>query len=987
MPIPPTTSRPRRRAKAAVVAVAAGALTVGSVPAFAAPVDADAAASEFSLAFDFGSATSPVADGYERVANTTLYSTGTPGLSNPVNFRDRGAPDDLRRDFIVGATTFSVDVPEGRYWVEVLSGDNSAVNRTELAIEEEPRGLLESVSGSFATWQGAVEVTDGTLDVGVARDARLNAVTISDVLPPDALAAVVTGVGSENAVELSWDAVDDAAAYLLTRIGPDGVEVDLGETTTPGFVDRDGALVAGSTYTYTLRQRSEAGTVSSAVRIEVTMAVEGVAVPAAPAGVELIGAGGGSTLSWQPVEGAIAYDVQRTDHLPRGFAPLERVTGTELEIPVGPDTEGYYRWYYRVVAVGAGGASEPSETVEHRRLIDTHLVSEMDTSAAGGGARPLVGDVTGDGRPDIVFMQPHSINSRALHEGPMVAALTAFDATGELLWQTGEVDPAGQNNTQDIPAQVHDIDNDGYNEVIAIMYPDNDTTRDGRLYVFDGRTGEEKWSFDLPDPLARDAIVFVDASGAGYPGEILLKNRYTKAWLVDREGQVIWEHEGRTGHYPWPYDFDGDGREEIMIGYDMLSPDGELLWRADLGDHADTIWIADIDEDGQAEVLLGGEGTSAHRWDTGEMLWSNTEPTESQNIFVGKLREDVPGLQVFGLDRIDRSSNGLDGLFMIDKNGEMIYQEERQTRGCYGTIPELLHDWAGDGRDQMLVFFRGCGEPAGIFSGDGQFMTELSEGDNVRMWHGDFCGSGRDQVIEYVQGEWLRIVASTPDCELADGVTGEPREQAKRQYNFTRYTAGETAVAPVGAPASIALDRTDVRPGDTVRITGSGFGYEVVTAEVAPGAASDSRAASSDAPADRMSVAALLGPLEIGSQAATLGDVTFAWQVPTDAEAGEYTVALRSLAGEAEAVLTVSAAPVDGGPGAGGGSGDDEGAATDPGDAAGDPAAGANGGTGSSGDLAATGGQLPFGLLVAGGLLLALGGAGLLAARARTLRA
>lgn len=974
MPIPPSPHASRRRTLVAAVTVAVGALAFGSVPAFAAPIDPAAAASEVALAFDFGGEASPVADGYERVANTTLYEAGVPGLSNAVAFRDRSGPDDLRRDFVVGATTFSVDLADGRYWVEVISGDEIAVNRTDLSIEGEPRGTLESASGAFATWQGAVEVTDGTLDVGVARDARLNAVTVSDVLPPDALSAVVTGVGTENAVELSWDAAATAAAYLVTRIGPDGVEVDLGETENPGFVDRDAALVAGATYTYTLRQRSEAGSVSPAARVEVTMAVDGVAVPAAPAGVELIGSGQTSLLRWQPVDGAIAYDVQRTDHLPRGFAPFERVTANELEIAVGPDTDGYYRWHYRVVAVGAGGASEPSATVEHRRLIDTHLVSEMDTSIAGGGARPLVGDVTGDGRPDLVFMQPHHINSRALHEGPMVAALTAFDATGELLWQAGEVDPEGQNNTQDIPAQVHDLDNDGENEVIAIMYPEGDITRDGRLYVLDGRTGVEKWSFDLPDPFARDAIVFVDASGAGYAGEILLKNRYEKAWLVDREGEVIWEHEGRTGHYPWPYDFDGDGREEIMIGYDMLSPDGDLLWRADLGDHADTIWVADIDEDGIAEVLLGGEGTSAHRWDTGEMLWSNTEPTESQNIFVGKLRDDVPGLQVFGLDRIDRSSNGLDGLFMIDKDGEMIYQEQRQTRGCYGTIPELLHDWAGDGRDQMLVFFRGCGEPAGIFSGDGQFMTELSEGDNVRMWHGDFCGSGRDQVIEYVQGEWLRIVASTPDCDLADGVTGEPREQAKRQYNFTRYTAGETAVAPVAAGASVALDRAEVRPGDTLRISGDGFGYEVVTAELVPGGEESASAGGADATGFRASAAALLGPLEIGSQAASLGAVAFEWQVPLDAEPGRYTVALRSLAGDAEATLTVAAAPIGGGV--------DPGAGADPGAGGGDAVGGPTG-TGAGGDLAATGGEVPLGLLVWGGLLLLTGGAVVVAARVR----
>ncbi|KQB94498.1 putative secreted protein [Geobacillus sp. PA-3] len=53
--------------------------------------------------FDFGSSTSPVATGYTQVTNTMIYNSERGyGLDKAVSFRDRGAPDDLRRDFING---------------------------------------------------------------------------------------------------------------------------------------------------------------------------------------------------------------------------------------------------------------------------------------------------------------------------------------------------------------------------------------------------------------------------------------------------------------------------------------------------------------------------------------------------------------------------------------------------------------------------------------------------------------------------------------------------------------------------------------------------------------------------------------------------------------------------------------------------------------------------------------------------------------------
>jgi hypothetical protein len=236
------------------------------------------------------------------------------------------------------------------------------------------------------------------------------------------------------------------------------------------------------------------------------------------------------------------------------------------------------------------GVADPARAQDGEPVIEPAVVSSFDTSAAGGGARPLIGDVTGDGRLDIVMMQPHFIADDRF-EGALVAALTAYDIEGNLLWQAGQVDPAGRNQGSDIPAQIHDVDGDGDNEVVAVMHPGGDTSVEGRFMVFDGQTGALVRDFALPHPEAHDAILFANLSGGNTPREILLKDRYEHVWTVDSHGNLLWDTGANTGHYPWPYDFDRDGRQEIMIGYHLTSPEGEFLWVYDGGDsHADSMW-------------------------------------------------------------------------------------------------------------------------------------------------------------------------------------------------------------------------------------------------------------------------------------------------------------------------------------------------------------------------------------------------------------
>ncbi len=157
-----------------------------------------AAAQATSYKFDFGAATS--AAGYLAVDNTATYNatrgygwTATTGLL----LRDRGVPEDLRRDFVfnntVGATlTFRVSgLPAGRYLMKVLCGDASYGDHV-ITVSVPGAGTLPTMApktGQYLQLSATVTHT-GTLDITFSSTANnwvVNALTLepaaADITP------------------------------------------------------------------------------------------------------------------------------------------------------------------------------------------------------------------------------------------------------------------------------------------------------------------------------------------------------------------------------------------------------------------------------------------------------------------------------------------------------------------------------------------------------------------------------------------------------------------------------------------------------------------------------------------------------------------------------------------------------------------------------------------------------------------------------------
>ncbi|MBL8235378.1 MAG: hypothetical protein JNL98_43180, partial [Bryobacterales bacterium] len=70
--------------------------------------------------------------------------------------------------------------------------------------------------------------------------------------------------------------------------------------------------------------------------------------------------------------------------------------------------------------------------------------------------------------------------------------------------------------------------------------------------------------------------------------------------------RFLWEGRAQTGHYPYPYDMDGDGRQEFVIGYGLWNHSGKALWAHDekMKDHPDAISMGNYSGDPNGPVRV-----------------------------------------------------------------------------------------------------------------------------------------------------------------------------------------------------------------------------------------------------------------------------------------------------------------------------------------------------------------------------------------------
>jgi rhamnogalacturonan endolyase len=408
------------------------------------------------------------------------------------------------------------------------------------------------------------------------------------------------------------------------------------------------------------------------------------------------------------------------------------------------------------------------------------LWKKFATPDFGAARNYRFGDLTGDGRPDLVIGQ-------ITHHGPRdgyseVACITAMNFDGDVLWQSGTPDPDKAALTNDVALQVHDIDGDGRCEVIY--------ARDFELVVADGATGKVKYSIPTPhskppadryERILGDCLFFCDLRGLGRAGDIVIKDRYWHLWAMDDQLNPLWDAACRTGHYPYAFDVDGDGCDELAMGYALFDHDGTMLWNLEdsLQDHADGIAIADFGDSSESmpKIMYAGSDDGMIFVDLNGRIIKHHRVGHVQNPATARFRDDLPGLQTVSVNFW--GNQGI--LHFYDSAGNIYHDCEPLNMGSMC----LPINWTGRGTEYFVHnpnpvyggMFDGWGRPVVMFPDDG---------------HPDMCnavlditGDCRDEVVVWNPCE---VWVYTQDDNPLDGRLYQPVRNTLANYSNYQAT-------------------------------------------------------------------------------------------------------------------------------------------------------------------------------------------------------
>ncbi|WP_248929608.1 hypothetical protein [Paenibacillus hamazuiensis] len=447
------------------------------------------------------------------------------------------------------------------------------------------------------------------------------------------------------------------------------------------------------------------------------------------------------------VDGAEFLQVEDSSYSHGKIGLSSRMPAQYADVRVTMTEEQHAQWIALVRTAALELAQQRGEYPQPR------LWKSIDLKNFGTARQIRFGHLTGGSELQIVLAQHQKRGHKDAYAH--ISCLTAITMDGDVLWQLGEPSTLADHAllSADLPFQVCDVDGDGYDEVVV--------ARNFKLMILDGRTGEVKKSVPTPlsssspeplysvpfreyafDRINVDAIRICNFSGKPAPSDILIKDRYSRVWVYDNELRLLWSfHEGITGHFPYTADVDGDGKEEMFIGYHLVDHDGRLLWTLPVEtDHTDEILIGRWDPsrpDPLIAIASGEEGFMIADLD-GKLVHKHMIG-HAQRVSVGNYRPELEGLEL-----CVSTFWGEQGIvYFFDGTGRLLHQFEPT---CNGNLITPVN-WTGDGRD--LVLLNGNTQHGGLIDGHGRRVVTFPEDG-----HPDLCaevldltGDGRDEIV------------------------------------------------------------------------------------------------------------------------------------------------------------------------------------------------------------------------------------------------
>ena len=363
-----------------------------------------------------------------------------------------------------------------------------------------------------------------------------------------------------------------------------------------------------------------------------------------------------------------------------------------------------------------------------------------------------------------------------------LSSLTAFLYDGTVLWTKGKPDNSDDNTliSCDLPFQIADFNNDGKLELIYSV--------DFEVIIIDLLTGELIKKFNTPiiqnnpdftnNPFYRlnvDAIRVADFEGLGYKGNLIIKDRYQNVFAYNKNLEIMWKyHNKNTGHFPYIFDYDNDGKDEMFVGYDLVNSDGKIIFDLPMNtDHTDEIIYAKLKQDDDYKFVLasGNEGLNIINKDG--TMFKHNDLGHAQRISVAPYDRESKDLMIMAT-----SFWGSLGIVAIyDSNGDLKKQMEMESLGV------LVSPINYDGYHVFALTH--AGKDGGLIDKDLDFVVRFKDDGHPTLCQEvyDVDNDGIDEIICWDQHEmWFYKAERTTEPKKYEKYPDEGFSNYRGEY-------------------------------------------------------------------------------------------------------------------------------------------------------------------------------------------------------------
>jgi outer membrane protein assembly factor BamB len=289
-----------------------------------------------------------------------------------------------------------------------------------------------------------------------------------------------------------------------------------------------------------------------------------------------------------------------------------------------------------------------------------------------------------------------------------------------------------QFDTQDMSfgnACAADIDADGWLEIVFSTY-----FNDKHIYALNAENGTLLWKYDIGG-CSDAAPVIYDVDGDGKLDVILHSSCVPYMFCFNGEdGSLKWKiHTRATDSPPSVADIDNDGKAEIFGGdfggfvFCLNGFDGSMIWET-LVDSNFVVQtepvLSDLDGDANLDLCIATYNLidtnfnskcfiAAYKTNDGSLLWKSKENTFS--IYHGPTIADVDADSKPEVIISDYSGT----LYCLNGEDGSTAWKFKFPQGTYSGTPTTIADLDNNGNYEIIYF---CDDRLGVLSGDGKLL-------------------------------------------------------------------------------------------------------------------------------------------------------------------------------------------------------------------------------------------------------------------------